>query len=101
MRAGKARVSIENGQILRAAQPLFDARARLADDPVLTRLDLRQIDADFTRDMHAVIGSVPRDVRRTRAGHISLGRRAADIHTGAAEFVAFDDGRFAALARET
>lgn len=100
MRAGEARVAIEDGNVIRAAQPFLDAIARFADDLVLARLDRRQIDGDRAADLHTQIGGVARHVSRAGAGHIRLGRRAADIHTGPAEGRAFDDRGFTSALTE-
>jgi len=96
----KAPVSLEDREIVRTAQPFLDARAGAADHLVLARLHTRHVDADVAADHHAVLRRRARDMRGPRARDISLGRRATDVHAGAAKKMPLDDGRALAAFRE-
>ena len=88
-------MALEHGNVGSALEPLLDAVRGATGDFVLARLDALHVDLDRCVDHDSVIGGVPRQVRRIRAGNQRLGRHAAGVDTGAAEVIAFDDGHFA------
>ena len=74
-----------------AAQPTLDAVARVGDDRVGARLDLRHVDARRAVEHDAVVGRASREVRGVGAGDQRLGRHAAGVDAGAAEQLALDE----------
>jgi hypothetical protein len=100
VRAGEARVPLDDGAAGQPANPAFDAGARLARYVILARFDARHVDGDLAADRHAEIGGAARHVRGVGACHQRLRRDAAGVDTGAAEELALDDGEPHACLRQ-
>src|ERR1700745_3892366 len=80
------------GTSFEGLERMLDAFVGYRHNGILARLQLLHVDADAAVDDDAELGAAARQMRRVGAGDQRLGRRAAGIHAGAAEKLAFDDG---------
>ena len=87
----EAGVAGEDGAVLHAAQPGFEAVARIGDDFVFAGLDGLHVDRDGARYCYAVGVGGAGFLCDVGAGDEGLGGRAAGVDAGAAEELAFDE----------
>ena len=89
----EARVSLVDRAVGHVPEPGGHALARLPHDGVLAGLDAPHVDVDRAIDHDAEVVAPAGHVRGPGARDQRFGGNASDIHAGAAEQLALDDGR--------
>jgi hypothetical protein len=88
----EVRCSCKDGASLHAAQPIFNAGARLHYDRVLASQYLFHVDDDRFFADYSEVAAAPCDVSCVCTSDHCLGWCASDVHTGSAEELALDHG---------
>ena len=88
----EARMTFVDRALIETLEPVLDTLSGSPHDRVFPDFHALHVDADPPVDHHPIVPASMSDMRRPCARHEGLGRNASDVHAGATEPVALDDG---------